>query len=140
MVEAEESPGPRPVETGWLERRLIFSGRAAAGMSAPRPRPFHPAMQSVLHSRDRKVYNLMEKIPKLQAPILFFWTTHNPTCPWPVAEKVHQSVPGSRFVLVDKSGHWPQYERPEEFNRTLLEFLDDSQDEILIDTYRRRYW
>ena len=31
-------------------------------------------------------------------------------------------------------------ERPEEFNRTLLEFLDDSQDEILIDTYRRRYW
>ncbi|HLN88068.1 MAG TPA: alpha/beta hydrolase, partial [Candidatus Limnocylindrales bacterium] len=99
-----------------------------------------PAMQSVLHSRDRKVYNLMEKIPKLQAPILFFWTTHNPTCPWPVAEKVHQSVPGSRFVLVDKSGHWPQYERPEEFNRTLLEFLDDSQDEILIDTYRRRYW
>ena len=91
-------------------------------------------------SGDRKIYNLIEKIPKLQAPILFFWTTHNPTCPWPVADKVHQSVPGSRFVLVDKSGHWPQYERYEEFNRTLVEFLDDSQDEVLIDTYRKRYW
>ena len=65
----------------------------------------NPAMQEVLHTQDRKVYNLIEKIPKLQAPILFFWTTHNPTCPWPVADKVHQSVPGSRFVLVDKSGH-----------------------------------
>ena len=68
-----------------------------------------PDFQYVLQMSDRKIYNLIDKIPKLQAPILFFWTTHNPTCPWPVADKVHQCVPGSRFVLVDKSGHWPQY-------------------------------
>ena len=43
-------------------------------------------------------------------------------------------------ILVDKSGHWPQYERAEEFNRTLLEFLDDRQHEVLIDSYRKRYW
>lgn len=100
----------------------------------------NPAMQEVLQARDRKIYHLIDKIPKLQAPILFFWTTHNPTCPWPVAFKVHQSVPGSRFVLVDKSGHWPQYERDVEFNRTLLEFLSGSQDDLLIDTYRKLYW
>jgi 2-hydroxy-6-oxonona-2,4-dienedioate hydrolase len=100
----------------------------------------NPAMQEVLQARDRKIYHLIDKIPKLQAPILFFWTTHNPTCPWPVAFKVHQCVPGSRFVLVDKSGHWPQYEREVEFNRTLLEFLSGSQDDLLIDTYRKLYW
>ena len=100
----------------------------------------NPAMPEVLQSRDRKIYHLIDRIPKLQAPILFFWTTHNPTCPWPVAFKVHQSVPGSRFVLVDKSGHWPQYERDVEFNRTLLEFLSGSQDDLLIDTYRKLYW
>ena len=99
-----------------------------------------PDFQHVLQARDRKIYNLIDKIPKLQAPILFFWTTHNPTCPWPVADKVDKSVPGSRFVLVDKSGHWPQYERAEEFNRTLLEFLGGSQDTILVDTYRKLYW
>lgn len=98
-----------------------------------------PDFQHV-QTRDRTIYHLMEKIPKLRSPILFFWTTHNPTCPWHVAEKVHQTVPGSRFVLVDKSGHWPQYERADEFNRTLVEFLEDSQDEILVDTYRKRYW
>jgi pimeloyl-ACP methyl ester carboxylesterase len=100
----------------------------------------NPDFQRVTQSGDRTIYHLIEKIPKLKAPILFFWTTHNPTCPWPVAEKVHQAVPGSRFVLVDKSGHWPQYERPAEFNRTLLEFFEDGDDEILIDTYRKRYW
>ena len=99
-----------------------------------------PDFQHVLQTRDRTIYNLIDKIPKLQAPILFFWTTHNPTCPWPVADKVHQSVPGSRFVLVDKSGHWPQYERADIFNRTLLEFLEGSQDPVLIDTYRKLYW
>jgi len=99
-----------------------------------------PEMQYVLESRDRTIYDLIDKIPKLRTPILFFWTTHNPTCPWPVADKVHQTVPCSRFVLVDRSGHWPQYERADEFNRTLLEFLDGSQDEVLIDTYRKRYW
>jgi len=100
----------------------------------------NPAMQEVLQLRDREIYHLIERIPKLQAPILFFWTTHNPTCPWPVAFKVHQNVPGSRFVLVDKSGHWPQYERAAEFNRSLIEFLSGSQDAVLIDTYRKLYW
>ena len=57
-----------------------------------------------------------------------------------MAEKVHQSVPGSRFVLLDKAAHWPQFEQPEEFNRVLTEFLSQEEDEILIDTYRRRYW
>jgi len=85
-------------------------------------------------------YRLIEKIPKTKAPILFFWTTHNPTCPWHIAEKVHQSVPGSRFVLIDKAAHWPQFEQPEEFNRVLIEFLSGRPDEVLIDTYRRRYW
>jgi pimeloyl-ACP methyl ester carboxylesterase len=89
---------------------------------------------------ERKIYHLIEKIPKLRCPILFFWTTHNPTCPWPVAEKVHQSVPGSRFVLVDHAAHWPQWERPDEFNRVLTEFLFDDPGEVLIDTYRKRYW
>ena len=91
-------------------------------------------------SGGRRTYGLIEKIPKLKAPILFFWTTHNPTCPWQVAEKVHQNVPGSRFVLVDKAAHWPQFEQPEEFNRILTEFLSDQPDAVLIDSYKRRYW
>jgi len=53
--------------------------------------------QHVLQSRDWAIYSWIDEIPKIQAPILFFWTTHKPTCPWPVADKVHQSVPGSRL-------------------------------------------
>jgi len=97
-------------------------------------------IERVAQGGDRKHYGLIEKIPKLKAPILFFWTTHNPTCPWPVAEKVHQAVPGSRFVLVDKAAHWPQFEQPEIFNRVLSEFLKSEPNDLQIDTYRSRYW
>jgi hypothetical protein len=41
---------------------------------------------------------------------------------------------------LDKAAHWPQFEQPVEFNRVLTEFLSNDEDEILIDTYRRRYW
>jgi pimeloyl-ACP methyl ester carboxylesterase len=97
-------------------------------------------LERTMKNTDRKIYHLIDRIPKLKSPILFFWTTHNPTCPWPVAEKVHQTVPGSRFVLVDNAGHWPQFEHPNEFNQVLTEFLLQQPNEILIDTYRKRYW
>jgi 2-hydroxy-6-oxonona-2,4-dienedioate hydrolase len=97
-------------------------------------------IERVAQGGDRKNYGLIEKIPKLKAPILFFWTTHNPTCPWPVAEKVHHSVPGSRFVLVDKAAHWPQFEQPDIFNGVLTEFFKSEPSDLQIDTYRRRYW
>ena len=103
-------------------------------------RPKEESSEGSPREGGRRSYGLIEKIPRLKAPILFFWTTHNPTCPWHVAEKVHQSVPGSRFVLVDKAAHWPQFEQPEEFNRTIIEFFSEKPDEVLIDTYRRRFW
>ena len=97
-------------------------------------------IERVAQGGDRKNYRLIEKIPKLKAPILFFWTTHNPTCPWPVAEKVHQAVPGSKFVLVDRAAHWPQFEQPDIFNRVVTEFfLGEESGDLLIDTYRKRY-
>jgi pimeloyl-ACP methyl ester carboxylesterase len=37
---------------------------------------------------------------------------------------VAASLPDSRFVILDKSGHLPFYEQPEEFNRTTSDFLD----------------
>jgi pimeloyl-ACP methyl ester carboxylesterase len=34
------------------------------------------------------------------------------------------SLPGSRFVILDRSGHMPFYEQPEEFNLTVSRFLE----------------
>ncbi len=63
-----------------------------------------------------------ERLRQITVPFLFLWTDHNPT-PLPVAEKAHREMPGSELHVIRNAGHWPQYEQPDEFNRTITEFF-----------------
>jgi proline iminopeptidase len=40
-----------------------------------------------------------------------------------VAYRIHQSIPGSRFVVFERSGHIPFYEEPDAFVRAAEDFL-----------------
>src|SRR3954447_18770950 len=37
--------------------------------------------------------------------------------------EIHKAIPGSRFVVFERSGHLPFFEEPEAFRRALEEFL-----------------
>ncbi len=39
--------------------------------------------------------------------------------------RMHQAIPGSRLEIIPHCGHTPQIERPQEFNRLLLGFLQE---------------
>jgi proline iminopeptidase len=41
-----------------------------------------------------------------------------------VAWKIHKAIPGSRLVVLDRSGHLPFYEEPERFKQVVEEFLE----------------
>jgi len=41
-----------------------------------------------------------------------------------VAYKIHEAIPGSRFVVFERSGHIPFYEEPDAFVHAAEEFLD----------------
>jgi len=42
----------------------------------------------------------------------------------PTEASLRKTLPGLRgFVALDRVGHWPQVEAPEEFNAALLQFL-----------------
>jgi 2-hydroxy-6-oxonona-2,4-dienedioate hydrolase len=64
-----------------------------------------------------------EMLQKIKAPTLVVWTTHDPSYPAEVGRKFVDYIPDSRFVLMEKCGHWPQFEQPDTFNRIHLEFL-----------------
>ena len=40
-----------------------------------------------------------------------------------VAYRIHNEIPGSRFVVFEKSSHLPFTEEPDAFIRTIEEFL-----------------
>jgi 2-hydroxy-6-oxo-6-(2'-carboxyphenyl)-hexa-2,4-dienoate hydrolase len=64
-----------------------------------------------------------EALARISSPTLILWTRQNPTMPWEVGERASRIVPGAAWYLMEDAGHWPQYEKPQEFLRVVGGFL-----------------
>lgn len=60
---------------------------------------------------------------RIVAPTLIVWTSDDPTGTEDEGQLLAGWIRGSRMVTIDGAGHWPQWERPEEFERLHREFL-----------------
>jgi pimeloyl-ACP methyl ester carboxylesterase len=71
------------------------------------------------------IESLWSVLPEMGArtPVLFLWTEHNPGTHLSTARRAHELTPNSKLAVIKDSGHWPQYEQPDEFNRILVDFL-----------------
>lgn len=63
------------------------------------------------------------ELGSIAAPTLVLWTDHNPGTGPDVGRRIAGAIPGARFALIEGAGHWPQWERSEEHDRIVLEFL-----------------
>jgi pimeloyl-ACP methyl ester carboxylesterase len=81
-------------------------------------------MSSEVAGEENRSYMLGEdQLAEIAVPTLFVWTDKNPTTPASVAERAAKIIPNARFRLIEDAGHWPQFEKPEEFNRIVADFL-----------------
>ena len=64
-----------------------------------------------------------EQWQQIKAPTLVLWTDHDPTAAVAVGEALHAAIPGSKLVVMQGCGHWPQFEDAATFNRIHIEFL-----------------
>jgi 2-hydroxy-6-oxonona-2,4-dienedioate hydrolase len=64
-----------------------------------------------------------EELQRLTVPTLLIWTTADPVAGLEVGHWCHGCIAGSQLVVMENSGHWPQYEEAERFNRVHLAFL-----------------
>lgn len=63
-------------------------------------------------------------LPTITVPTLVMYGRSRHMCYGPSTGRyVAGSIPKSRFVILDKSGHLPFYEQPDEFNEALSHFL-----------------
>ena len=78
-----------------------------------------------LQEMDVRKRNLIteEQYGRIEAPTLVLWTSHDPTATVDQGREIASMIPGSEFVVMDKCGHWPQFENAEEFNRIHIDFL-----------------
>ena len=72
------------------------------------------------------VFDFTDRLRVIQAPTLVVVGTRDLTLPPSESELAASQIPGARLVKLRGVGHQPVDERPEEFDRLLLEFLTDS--------------
>jgi 2-hydroxy-6-oxonona-2,4-dienedioate hydrolase len=67
--------------------------------------------------------NLGKELNLIKQPTLLIWGNNDIITPPFVAEEFHKLIPNSELHFIDKCGHAPMMEVPEEFNRILHNFL-----------------
>lgn len=67
--------------------------------------------------------NLGEELGQIKQPTLLVWGNQDTVTPPFVAEEFHKLIPNSELKFIDKCGHAPMMEQPQEFNIVLEEFL-----------------
>jgi len=68
----------------------------------------------------------LDRLKEIQAETLFIHGENDRLVPVECAREAHARLPGSRLEVIPACGHWPQREKPDEFNRILLNFLQTS--------------
>lgn len=68
-------------------------------------------------------HNVGDQLGKIKTPTLLVWGKQDTITPPFVAEEFNTKIPYSRLEFIDKCGHAPMLETPEEFNRVLEDFL-----------------
>jgi len=83
------------------------------------------ALRVVMTSKSAVRQNLSDKLHQIKQPVLLVWGKQDEVTPPFVAEKFHELLADSRLVWVDKCGHAPMMEHPEQFNDILDTFLQE---------------
>jgi pimeloyl-ACP methyl ester carboxylesterase len=69
-------------------------------------------------------HDVTTRLNEIKVPLQLIWGADDPLFPVAHATRAHGLVEHSRLAVIEGAGHSPQAERPEEFNRVLLNFLN----------------
>jgi 2-hydroxy-6-oxonona-2,4-dienedioate hydrolase len=74
-------------------------------------------------ARSLRAFNMHDHLPAITAPTLLVWGKQDSITPVEVGEIFAQRLPRAQLFVLDRCGHAPNIEQPEELNRLAEEFL-----------------
>jgi pimeloyl-ACP methyl ester carboxylesterase len=63
------------------------------------------------------------RLGSVAAPVLIIWGQQDRFIPFAAGEDLHRTIPGSRLAVLPDAGHLPMWERPDEVNQLIIDFL-----------------
>jgi pimeloyl-ACP methyl ester carboxylesterase len=77
--------------------------------------------------REDVLRSIVDNLTNITAPTLIFWGQQDRILPVTYAHVAERKIPDAQLHIFDSCGHFPQIERPEEFNSLVLKFLDGEE-------------
>jgi len=71
----------------------------------------------------RKEGYILERLKGSEVPLMTIWGENDRIIPVRHADDVRRELPDSVVRVIPECGHWPQMEKPDQFNPMLISFL-----------------
>jgi pimeloyl-ACP methyl ester carboxylesterase len=84
----------------------------------------HKVIRILAMAKSAIRHNMKTELRKITMPVSLIWGRDDKITPPEVAVEFNELLPNSELHWVDKCGHAPMMEQPEEFNKYLKLFLD----------------
>ncbi len=122
-LRALESLAPEDFVRTWLPS--LFSDRApvdaveayVAVMADLHPEGVRPMLHALAEA------DLRDVLPTIAIPTLLLYGAEDERAPLPVAQAMHDAIPGSTLIVLPEVGHMSNLEVPERFNAEVRRFL-----------------
>ena len=75
-------------------------------------------------AKDTRDYNVRSELTKIKAPTLIVWGANDKITPPSVAQEFQSLIAGSQLIFLERCGHSPPIERPQQFAELLRDFLE----------------
>ncbi|MDQ6710430.1 MAG: alpha/beta hydrolase [Candidatus Dormibacteraeota bacterium] len=113
---------PGPIDTILSDDRISNHSRL---LSTPAYRAAYlSALRSIAGTRRLRDGVVVDsRLSELAMPTLLVWGRHDHLFPAEQAVAAARKIPGARTEIFEGSGHTPQMEEPDRFNRLVLDFL-----------------
>ena len=88
---------------------------------------FIDTMRGVIGPDGQKVSAMDRLYLADQVPFLIVWGDADPIIPVSHGRAAHEAVPGSRYVELEGSGHWPMLDAPDRLTEELTSFMQETE-------------
>ena len=78
------------------------------------------------HLADHRPRYATDELSRINVPALFVWCREDVTTPLSWGEDYAKALPRGRLSVIERCGHYPNIEKPRDFNRAVHAFLVDA--------------
>jgi proline iminopeptidase len=122
-LKEKDSPAARDAATRLYESMLFYSTKHRDEFAAKMANDTEYYNVNQLVNEDVRRFDLNPEIKKYRFPVLVGCGRFDMNVAPVIAYKIHEEIPGSQFVVFERSGHMPFFEQPDQFVKVMNQFL-----------------